>query len=78
MYLFIRYLSELDLSKINQLIFESFLYIMIYKDNIYEFISYLVMERNKRRLEQKLEKRLEENLIRLVKLLKRSIIYKFI
>ena len=78
MYLFIRYLSELDLSKINQLIFESFLYIMIYKDNIYEFISYLVMERNKRRLEQKLEKRLKENLIRLVKLLKRSIIYKFI
>ena len=78
MYLFIRYLSELDLSKINQLIFESFLYIMIYKDNIYEFISYLVMERNKRRLEQKLEKRLEENLIRLVKLLKRSMIYKFI
>ena len=78
MYLFIRYLSEMYLSKINQLIFESFLYIMIYKDNIYEFISYLVMERNKRRLEQKLEKRLEENLIRLVKLLKRSIIYKFI
>ena len=36
------------------------------------------MERNKVRLEEKVEKRLEENMIKSVKLLKRSVIYKLI
>ena len=36
------------------------------------------MERNKITIEQKLVKRLEENMIKLVKLLKRSVIYKFV
>ena len=36
------------------------------------------MERNKVRLEKKIEKGLEENMIKSVRLLKRSVIYKFI
>ena len=36
------------------------------------------MERNKIRLEEKAEKRLEENMIKPVKLLKRNVIYKFV
>ena len=36
------------------------------------------MERNKVRLEKKVEKGLERNMIKSVRLLKRSVIYKFV
>ena len=50
---------------------------MIYRYDSFEFRLWFI-DRNKVRLEEKVEKRLEENMIKSVKLFKRSAVYKLI
>ena len=76
-YIFIRYLSQICLSKNHQVFSENVLYIMIYRYDSFEFRLWFI-DRNKVRLEEKVEKRLEENMIKSVKLFKRSAMYKLI
>ena len=51
---------------------------MIYKYDIYKFISYLVYRNEQSKIRGKSREKNGKNMIKLVKLLKRSIIYKFV